>query len=166
MRLLILPVAVILAACDQQKRSAAPIEEPTVSPSAPASLVSVIPSTDERTLRFRLRAPPGHPLYLENCNGAFSWGLEHQVEGVWKPAWIVATNACHSAPIVVRPGETREFTEAVSLGAGESLPADTYRVAVYGLYSTHHDEDHSASTEVPHELRLSEPFQLGPLAGP
>ncbi len=132
----------------------------------PASLVSLMPPSDPRTLRFRLSAPPSHPLHLENCNGAFSWGLEHRVAGAWKPAWIVSTNACHSPPIVIAPGESREFREAVSLSMGESLPADTYKVAIYGLYRQHDERHRSDSTMIPHALRVSEPFAFGPLAAP
>lgn len=139
---------------------------PTPGQRAPASLVMLMPPAGPRTLRFRLSAPAGHPLHLENCNGAFSWGLEHQVAGAWRPAWIVSTDACHSPPIVIPPGESRESRAAVTLSAGESLPAGTYKLAVYGLYRQHDERHDSDSTMIPHALRVSEPFAFGPLAGP
>jgi hypothetical protein len=139
---------------------------PTPARQTPASLVTLMPPAGPRTLRFRLSAPAGHPLHLENCNGAFSWGLEHRVGDAWKPAWIVSTNACHSPRILIPPGESREFREAITLSMGESLPADTYKVAIYGLYREHDDRHASDSTMIPHALRVSEPFAFGPLAAP
>ena len=46
---------------------------------------------------------------------------------------------------------------------GESLPADTYRLAVYALYETYSMEPGAANKEVPHDLRVSEPFEFGPI---
>jgi hypothetical protein len=166
MRYLLFPLLLALVACDPQDSTPARTKPPSPATAAPrpAPLVSALPpAPDGRTLRFRLTAPPDHPLYLDNCNGAFSWGLEREVAGVWTPAWIVATDACHSAPIVLPPGEFRVFEEAITLGAGERLPAASYRIAVYGLYSTHERSDHAANTEVPHALRVSARFAFGPL---
>lgn len=157
-------LALFAAACSaaEEGRDAPPAAAPRTQ--GPATLVTLLPPADPRTLRFRLSAPAEHPLHLENCNGAFSWGLEHRAAGAWKPAWIVSTNACHSPPIVIPPGESREFREGVTLSADESLPADTYRIAVYGLYREHDDRHASDSTMVPPELRVSAPFAYGPLA--
>jgi hypothetical protein len=121
----------------------------------------VLNRPDERTLRIRLSAPAGHPLYLDNCNGAFPWGLEHHPDSAWTSAWIVATDACHSAPIVIAPGENRTFQ--VEIGVGERIEKGTYRLIVYGL---HTGPEGTALTEVPHEMRVSEPFPLGPLDAP
>jgi hypothetical protein len=155
-------IAAMFWAADGRRTAATPERQKA----RPASLVSLMPPADPRTLRFRLRAPASHPLHLENCNGAFSWGLEHRVAGAWKPAWIVSTNACHSPPIVIPPGESRGFREAVTLSMGESLPADTYKLAIYGLYREHDERHGSDSTMISHALRVSEPFAFGPLAGP
>jgi len=125
--------------------------------------VSLLPSPDARTLRFRLRAPNDHPLLVDNCNGAFSWGLERRVAGVWTSAWTVATDACHSAPIAIPPGASRDFAEAVTLGADERLPADDYRIVVHGVYATHDAADHARNVAVARELLVSAPFAFGPL---
>ena len=120
---------------------------------------------DGDTMRFRLDAPSRHALYLDHCNGAVSWGLEHEVAGTWKPAWIAMVNGCHSAPIRIPAGSFREFSEPVALDPGTHLPAGTYRLALYGVYSRHDADDHAGSTEVPHAERVSEPFAFGPLGG-
>lgn len=159
-------LALTLAGCTPSEPPPPQREAVPVADSPSASLVSVMPPPDARTLRFRVRAPNTHPLYLDHCNGAFSWGLEHEVSGIWKPAWIVATNACHSDPIVIPAGESLEFTEALTLQPGERLPAGTYRLAIYGLYSAHHPADHAASTEVPHNTRVSAPLALPPRTSP
>lgn len=156
-------IAAMFWAAEKGRNTAAP---PARQKPEHASLVALMPPSGPRTLRFRLSAPAGHPLHLENCNGAFSWGLEHRVAGAWKPAWIVSTNACHSPPIVIPQGESREFREAVTLSMGESLPADTYKVAIYGLYREHDERHESDSTMIRHTLRVSEPFAFGPLAAP
>lgn len=163
MRSCLLPVLTALAACAPETPAPPRDEAPPAVQARPASLVSAMPPAGPHTLSFRLSAPSGRPLYLDHCNGAVSWGLEHRVAGVWKPAWIVATDACHSAPIVIPPGRSRLFRETVTLAAGEGLPADTYRIALYGVYLTHDERDHAASTELTHELRVSEPFAFGPL---
>jgi hypothetical protein len=166
LRLFLFPVVLALAACSPQHPAPARGEAPPAAGPGPASLVSALPPADGRTLRFRLSAPAGQPLHLENCNGAISWGLEREVAGAWKPAWTVATDACHSAPVVIPPGESRVFDEVVTLGTGEDLQAGTYRIAVHGLYRRHDREDHAANPEVPRHLRVSRPFALGPLAAP
>ena len=163
MRSNLLTACLALAACGPQDTTPARTGTPAAAATRPASLVSALPPAGARTLRFRLTAPPDQALYLDNCNGAFSWGLERQVAGEWKPAWIVATDACHSAPIVLPPAESRVFEEAVTLGADERLPTDSYRIAIHGLYTTHDGSDHAANTEVPHALRTSAPFAFGPL---
>jgi hypothetical protein len=153
----------VLAACDRPQPSPAKVEAPPTAESRPASLVSVMERPDERTLRIQLRAPAGHPLYLENCNGAFSWGLEHRPGGDWTRAWTVATDACYSPPLVIAPGETRIFE--VGIGVGERIEKDTYRLIVHGLHTSPPSLERAAETEVPGDMRVSEPFPLGPLAG-
>ena len=44
-------------------------------------------------------------VYIVNCNGAIGWGLQRKVDGRWVDAWIVATDACLSAPLCrIPPG--------------------------------------------------------------
>jgi hypothetical protein len=95
-------------------------------------------------------------------SGELPWrvflGLEHRQSGDWVPAWAAEINGCHSAPIEIAAGTVREFHEVVAVRPGESLPPGPYRLAVYGLYFSHDAPDHPANSEVPHALRLSEPF--------
>jgi hypothetical protein len=153
----------LVAACEQPRKGPAKAEAPPAAEPRPASFVTVLNRPDERTLRISLSAPAGHPLYLDNCNGAFPWGLEHRPDGVWTSAWIVATDACHSAPIVIPAGETRTFQ--VGIGVGERIEKGTYRLIVYGLHTGPSSPARATETEVPHEMRVSEPFPLGPLSG-
>lgn len=158
-------LALVLAtACDQPRRGPAKAEAPPAAEPRSASFVTVLNRPDERTLRIRLSAPAGHPLYLDNCNGAFPWGLEHRPDGVWTSAWIVTTDACHSPPIVIPPGETRTFQ--VGIGVGEHIEEGTYRVIIYGLHTGPSTLERAAETEVPRGMRVSEPFPLGPLTEP
>jgi hypothetical protein len=153
----------LVAACDQPSRDPAKAEAPPTAAPRPASFVTVLNRPDERTLRIRLSAPAGHPLYLDNCNGAFPWGLEHRPDGVWTSAWIVATDPCHSAPIVIPPGGTRTYQ--VEIGVGERIEKGTYRIIVYGLHTGPSSPHRATETEVPHGMRVSEPFPLGRLVG-
>ena len=133
----------MLSACGEPRPAPAPAE------TQPPRSVTALEPVDARTLRMRVSAPAGQALRLDNCNGAFSWGLEHPVDGAWKSAWIVATDACHSPPIVIAPGESRTFTEGITLSGEERIAAGTYRIALYGL--------HGAAE------RTSQPFTLGAL---
>ncbi len=115
----------------------------------PARVVTALAPADARTLRMRVSAPRGRALRLDNCNGAFSWGLERPEGGVWKRAWTVATDACHSAPVEIAPGESRTFTEAITLSGEERIAAGTYRITIYALHGA--------------PERSSQPFTLGAL---
>ncbi len=155
-------LALALAACDRPRPAPPRVEAPPAAKPGPASLLTVMDRPDARTFRIRLRAPAEHALQLENCNGAFPWGLENRRGGTWKSAWNVATNACYSTPIVIAPGETRTFD--IGIGVGERIEEDTYRLIVYGLHHTDPSIPRpAADTQIPRELRVSEPFQLGPL---
>lgn len=157
MRLLPLTLLFSLAACDRlqdvapDKASAPPV---TLAP----SFVSLASDPDQKTLHFRITAPRAQALYLENCNGAISWGLEHEQSGAWVPAWGAEINGCHSAPIEIAAGTAREFDERFVVRPGEPLPPGPHRLAVYGLYFTHGSPDHAVDVEVPHVFRMSEPF--------
>lgn len=66
----------------------------------------------ETTIVATLHAPKDKTLYLVNCNGAISAGLQRLVSGAWIDAWAAVTNSCLSQPVVVRPGETHTDTIA------------------------------------------------------
>lgn len=149
---------------DSKPAPPGPVDTPATSEPASDRVVSVVAAQNGGALRIQLRAPSNGSLYLDNCNGAFAWGLEHQVNGVWKPAWMAVINQCHSAPIMIAPGEARIFNGTVSLDPGKTLPADRYRIAIYGLFSRHDQENHRDNPEVPVAMRVSEPIELGPFA--
>lgn len=146
-----------LAGCEQPPDAAhgrVAVPPRTVAPSIVAVL-SVSPLPD---VGFRISAPEDRALYLDNCNGAISWGLEHEQAHTWVPAWTAEINGCHSQPIEIAAGTAREFVEVFRPRPGDALPPPPYRLAVYGLYFTHESSDHAANVEVPHALRLSQPF--------
>src|SRR5688572_20787059 len=79
-------LALMLAACSREPAPApqpAPAPPPAPVPAAPLSFVSADPPAPDGAAQLRITAPAAHPLYLHNCNGAFSWGLEHRVDGAW-----------------------------------------------------------------------------------
>lgn len=157
MRPTLLALLLSLVACDRAQEVA-----PTAAPAPPErfapSFVSLASPPDLRTMNFRITAPEDRALFLENCNGALSWGLEHELSGRWVPAWGAEINWCHSAPIEIAAGKRLDLRETVAVRPGESLPPGLFRLAVYGLYFTHDSRDHAGNVEVPHAFRLSAPF--------
>lgn len=155
----------LTAACEDR----APVREPVppaaepapTTPPAGAPLVQLIAPAEGDTLRFRLSAPADQTLYLDHCNGAFAWGLERRVAASWTQGWVAVINQCHSAPIEIPPGGSRVLEGIINLQPGEHIEPDTYRVAIYGLFTAHDQESHLANPEVPAELRVSEPFAFG-----
>lgn len=163
------PVLVLLmfalVACDRPTATAPrDVIAPAATTVAP-SFVYLVSAPDTRTIHFRLTAPKTRALYLENCNGAISWGLEHPQSGEWLPAWSAEINGCHSQPIEIAAGTRRDFHETLAPRPGVRLVRGTYRLAVYGLYFTHAN-DHPAHSEVPHALRQSQSFELSDATAP
>lgn len=156
MRLLLI-ILLTVSACDQSQPEVLP-KANSPRTASPQSFVSLASPAHERGLHFRISAPRSKSLYLDNCNGAFLWGLEHQKSGTWKYAWGQEINSCHSEPIKIAAGTALEFREVVSVRRGEILPPGPYRLAVYGLYFSHGSFDHATSIEVPHIFRVSESF--------
>lgn len=146
-----------LAACDRPP-DVAPITAAAPHRTLAPSFVSLASPPNQNTIHFRITAPKRRALYLENCNGAISWGLEHERSHAWVPAWGAEINGCHSMPMEIPAGSMREFREVLAVRPGETLPPGPYRLAVYGLYFTHKSPDHSASIEVPDAFRMSRPF--------
>jgi hypothetical protein len=154
-----------LGACEPRS-APAPAGSGTPADPATASYVAASMAADGVTLHVRVTAPEARPLYLENCNGAFPWGLERPDEGAWTTAWVAELNGCLSEPIVVPPGEHRDFRLPIRLRPSDSLPAGTYRVALYALHDTYDMEPDASNKPGPLENRVSDPFPLRPLPGP
>lgn len=140
------------AAAPSPAARTAPPPARIVSASAPAA----------RTVHLHLTAPAAHALAVDNCNGAFQWGLERQVAGGWERAWGAETDACASAPLVVAAGTSREFALAITGPASETLDAGTYRAIVYGLQAV---ADGQAPVALPADQRASAPFRYPAVAG-
>lgn len=173
MKRMIVVLLWLVAGCDRPPAPAA--SEPS-APSPPessgaastdpaaaanASFVSLVARPAGNRVRFRIIAPVDRPLFLENCNGAMSWGLEREAKGEWVPAWGAEIDGCHSAPIEIPAGTARDFDGVVTERPHAPRPPGPYRLAVYGLYFTHDDRDHAAGIEVPHDRRRSAPFTFG-----
>ncbi|HEX8411038.1 MAG TPA: hypothetical protein VF883_19405 [Thermoanaerobaculia bacterium] len=107
-----------------------------------------------------LRAPADRAVHVANCNGAIAPGLQRRIDdqgdGTWVDAWIAATDACASSPIVIPAGGTHTAELLIRPGAGavtyprpnnDALESGTYRVVWHG-------------TDLPLEQRVSAPFTI------
>jgi hypothetical protein len=142
------------------------VAAPRPAPPGGTTLITLRSPVEGRSIRFRLSAPDHHPIFLDNCDGAFHWGLEKRSQEGWEPAWLAVINECHSPPIEITTGSSRELTGVIRLQPGERIERDTYRLFIYGLYTAHNREIHHRNPEVPKEQRVSEPFPFGPLSPP
>jgi hypothetical protein len=151
----------LLAACGRPPAPAtvAPSPSPPLATKAPdtASVVAVADVGGDRTVHLRLSAPPAYALAVDNCNGAFQWGLERRVAGAWEPAWGAETDACQSAPIFLAAGTSREFALAITGASGDALDAGTYRAVVHGLLAV---APGKVPDPLPEDQRASAPFRL------
>lgn len=105
-------------------------------------------------------APEDSAVFIVNCNGAITTGLQRRDGSEWRNAWIAETNGCMSAPIVVDPGATHTETMAVvSRDPGSGLiQRGTYRVAWHNMYTSFDPESLSAGVELPLAQRISAPI--------
>jgi hypothetical protein len=115
------------------------------------------PFGDEVVIVSTLSAPADRAAHVENCNGAITTGLQRQSNGKWVDAWIAATNACRSAPIVIPAGGSHAATLLVRPRAGAvvdppgrvdgMIEPGKYRVVWFGV-------------DLPLEQRVSEPIEI------
>ena len=140
--------------------------KPAPAPPQPEPFVAARPASEDATVHLRLSAPPAHALYVDNCNGAFPWGLERQDGDRWEGAWNAELDGCLSAPIVVAPGTSREFALAVGGGPGPALNAGTYRAVVHGLYAEYDTADPRANVVLAPDRRTSAPVRFDPADRP
>lgn len=106
-------------------------------------------------------------LYVTNCNGAMSNGLERRVGDAWVAAWGAVTNSCLSEPIVIPAGGQRTEPIVLRPGAGaviyprearQLIEPGTYRVVWHGVYTSYDPNARPFGDEVPLEQRASAPF--------
>lgn len=125
------------------------------------------PHGDELSIRTTLTAPADHPLYVVNCNGQISTGLQAERDGLWTDVWTGMINQCLSEPIVISPGESYDYDVLVRRGSGSMKdavddlpPPGTYRVVWHGVLSSFDAERYPFGEPVPEELRTSNPIVI------
>lgn len=105
-------------------------------------------------------APPDQAVYLVNCNGAITTGLQRKEGERWIDAWIAMTNACLSQPIVVPAGTSRsERIVAISEDHAPFGPG-TYRAVWHNALTSFDAEARPFGPSLPLELRVSDPFVI------
>lgn len=122
---------------------------------------------DEVEIRSTLTAPDDQTVYIVNCNGAISIGLQRQTDGVWLNAWASIINQCLSPPIIVQPGRSHEHAFFVRRGSGsmrddprDTLPRGVYRVIWNGVLTSFDEARYPFGAELPAEQRVSAPIVL------
>ncbi len=158
-------LAIVLFACVK------PAEQ---QQSAPPPAVETAPVTTDRA-RYELRpgpygpqttivttftAPADKPVYLLNCNGALSVGMQRREGNTWARGWIAEINACHSQPILVPAGKTHTATMTPVDRSHMPVPPGTYRAIWYGVLTSYDSDEHRAGDELPLEQRVSAPFTI------
>ena len=127
------------------------------------------PFGPETTIATTFTAPPATTVYIVNCNGAFSPGLQKLIDGAWVDVWAAETNQCLSLPIVIPPGGSHSTTMTVESSADsrvESRTSDrrigtgTYRAVWYGLYTSFDMNQYPFGDELPVDQRVSAPFEI------
>jgi hypothetical protein len=122
-----------------------------------------------------LTAPHDKRIYITNCNGAMSVGLQQQVVSEWKDVWSPAMNACLSLPIVIEPAKSLTTTITPASGAhaaidsvanGTNIEGGTYRVAWHGVYTSFDMNKQPWGEELPLSDRVSPPFSIAPPSPP
>jgi hypothetical protein len=125
----------------------------------------------ETTITTTFTNSTGRPLYLVNCNGSFSTGLQQKENERWIDVWAPEMNACLSPPIVIQPGEHRSTTIVPASGAHAAVSSrdnstringGTYRVAWHGLYTSFDMNAHPWGEELPLEQRVSAAIIIDP----
>jgi hypothetical protein len=123
---------------------------------------------EEIVIGGRFTAPAD--VYIVNCNGAIGWGLQRKVDERWVDAWIVATDACLSAPIAIRKGSVHPYSHLVRGGGGAVVHPEkrqgvvdpgTYRIVWYGVLRSFDRDARPFGEEMPLEERVSNEFSIG-----
>ena len=134
---------------------------------------------------YRLRATPdgyaaeipyayanrsGGPLYLVNCSGRVTPGLQRRAGEGWGGTWDFETDTCPSPPVVIAAGTTYRDTlwahvtahhphgllaELDSSGGG-----GTYRLILFEVLASYDPEARPHGPVVPLEERVSNAFRL------
>jgi hypothetical protein len=105
---------------------------------------------------------PARTVYVMNCNGAITTGLQRREGDQWTNAWIATINGCFSAPIVIEPGGRHLGTLSIREdGAFPKLTPGTYRVVWHNVMQTFDANVHPPrGEELPIEERASAPIAI------
>lgn len=111
-------------------------------------------------------APADQTVYLVNCNGAITTGLQRLVGDRWIDAWIATTNSCLSPPIEIPPRGVR--TEKIVVAPGPviypanatQLESGTYRAVFHNALTSFDPNARPFGPDLPLEERVSAPFTV------
>jgi len=163
-----LSLLVLLAGCTSSDE-APPVREAPIRTDRSAYTVGSGQFGPELKIVSTLRAPADRAVYVVNCNGAISPGLQRRAGDTWVDAWIAATDACLSAPIVIPPGGTHTAELLIRPGAGavlyprpnnDTLEPGTYRVVWHGALTSFDANTRPFGPDLPLEQRVSAPFTI------
>jgi hypothetical protein len=127
------------------------------------------PFGPETTIVSTFTAPADRDVYLLNCNGQFAVGLQRPVGDGWEHVWLPAMNACMSAPIVIRAGQTYRSTMTVDSGVDAAVSSrrsetkvgtGTYRVIWHGILGSYDRKVSPPGEHLPVEQRVSAPIHI------
>ncbi|HYC87967.1 MAG TPA: hypothetical protein VEO54_02050 [Thermoanaerobaculia bacterium] len=178
-RTALLALAVVLGACTREEASVQP--QPPRAPERPAVAVPRAPVVTDRqryamqegpfgpetTIVSTYTAPADRDVYLLNCNGAFAVGLQRPAGEQWEHVWLPGMNACMSAPIVIRAGESHQATIVADSGVDAAVSSrqtetkigtGTYRVVWHGLLGSYEPDKSPPGAHLPIEQRVSAPI--------
>ena len=111
----------------------------------------------------------GSKVFLANCKGNVSPGLERNHDGQWVPDWTPVKLMCLSSPVVILRGDEYHDTLRVFAGPfGSNLHPQfksedvggVYRLRWEGAYSTYDPDQYPFGKELPLGLRVSNSFVL------
>lgn len=123
----------------------------------------------ELTIVARFMAGTDGPVYIVNCNGAFSWRLQKLVDDAWVDAWAASLDACLSSPIIVPAGGSHTSTHLIRPRAGavlnpsgsqDEVGTGTYRIVWDGVLRSFDPGHRPFGKEVPLDQRVSNPFSV------
>ena len=128
------------------------------------------PYGPQATIVATFRAPAERAVYLINCNGATTPGLQRREGERWVNAWVAETNGCFASPIVVAAGTTHTETMTVVSRAeapdpaqrtGMRITSGTYRVVLHNVLASFNPAAPQApAEELPIEERVSAPITI------
>jgi hypothetical protein len=107
---------------------------------------------------------PDRTVYVMNCNGAMTHGLQRLEGGRWVDAWIAEINGCFSTPIVIPAGGQHVATMTpVSRAETWTIQPGTYRAVWHNVLTSFDAKaapGRPMGEDLPLEQRVSAPFVI------